>query len=133
MMPTIRVDDDVYEALAKRGKVFVDTPNTVLRGILQLPDRRPADGAVPKSGALMPLVEAGELQPGDALIWPRRTTTYHATVTTDGRLRIGDDTFDTPSAAAQSLTGYNVNGWKEWRRASDGCRIQDLRRRGNRS
>lgn len=36
MSPTIRVDEDVYEALQTRGVAFVDTPNSVLRRLLDL-------------------------------------------------------------------------------------------------
>lgn len=36
MSPTIRIDVDVYEALQKRAKAFVDTPNSVLRRLLEL-------------------------------------------------------------------------------------------------
>ena len=35
-MPTIRVDDEVFRVLQKKGQAFVDTPNTVLRRILGL-------------------------------------------------------------------------------------------------
>jgi hypothetical protein len=46
-MPTIRIDDEVYEFLARNAKPFVDTPNDVLHRLLLL-DARPAqDGAVP--------------------------------------------------------------------------------------
>jgi hypothetical protein len=36
MMPTIRVDDEVFEALQKQAQAFVDTPNTVLRRLCNL-------------------------------------------------------------------------------------------------
>jgi hypothetical protein len=36
MSPTIRIDDDVYDALKERAEPFVDTPNTVLRRVLGL-------------------------------------------------------------------------------------------------
>ena len=35
-MPTIRIDDDVFAALQKDAKPFVDTPNSVLRRLLGL-------------------------------------------------------------------------------------------------
>ena len=35
-MPTVRIDDEVWEALQKRAKPFVDTPNDVLRRMLGL-------------------------------------------------------------------------------------------------
>ena len=36
MAPTIRVDDDVFAALQERAQPFVDTPNSVLRRLLDL-------------------------------------------------------------------------------------------------
>ena len=38
MSPTIRIDDDVYRVLQSRAEPFVDTPNTVLRRLLELGD-----------------------------------------------------------------------------------------------
>lgn len=38
MTPTIRIDHDVYEALRNAAEPFVDTPNSVLRRLLQLDD-----------------------------------------------------------------------------------------------
>src|SRR4051812_5057453 len=36
MTPTIRIDDDVFEKLKEHAEPFVDTPNSVLRRILDL-------------------------------------------------------------------------------------------------
>lgn len=36
-MPTIRIDDDVYQALQAQATPFRDTPNDVLRRVLALP------------------------------------------------------------------------------------------------
>jgi hypothetical protein len=36
MAPTVRIDDEVYEALKHRAEPFVDTPNSVLRRLLGL-------------------------------------------------------------------------------------------------
>jgi hypothetical protein len=43
-MPTIRLDDDVFAGLKSLAEPFVDTPNTVIRRLLQ------ARGALPESG-----------------------------------------------------------------------------------
>lgn len=45
MSPTIRIDDEVFEALQKHAKPFVDTPNDVLRRILGLDDGKPRSRA----------------------------------------------------------------------------------------
>lgn len=37
-MPTIRIDDEVWNALQAKAKAFVDTPNDVLRRVLGLED-----------------------------------------------------------------------------------------------
>jgi hypothetical protein len=39
MTPTIRVDEDVYERLKDEAEPFIDTPNTVLRRLLELPSQ----------------------------------------------------------------------------------------------
>lgn len=47
MSPTVRIDDDVYEALKTIADPFEDTPNTVIRklmieaGLLEAPKRKP--------------------------------------------------------------------------------------------
>lgn len=46
MTPTIRIDDDVFEALKTQAEPLVDTPNSVLRRLLGLTSSRevPRDG-----------------------------------------------------------------------------------------
>jgi hypothetical protein len=39
MTPTIRIDDDLYSFLKDQAEPFVDTPNSVLRRLLELPSR----------------------------------------------------------------------------------------------
>lgn len=46
MSPTIRIDAEVLEVLKEHAEPFVDTPNSVLRRILELPPRADATGAV---------------------------------------------------------------------------------------
>jgi hypothetical protein len=48
MSPTIRIDEDVYEALQKRAQPFVDTPNSVLRRILELEGSGQSAGPAPQ-------------------------------------------------------------------------------------
>ncbi len=58
MSPTIRIDEDVYAALQARAEAFVDTPNSVLRQLLDLREvaeelQHPIDGA-PNRGVSRP-------------------------------------------------------------------------------
>jgi hypothetical protein len=131
IMPTIRVDEDVYVWLQQRAKPFVDTPNSVLRRELKIESQggtsRPADRT---TGELMPLLTAGELRVGEELVWKRRHVGYRASVTVDGWLELEDgQTFAAPSGAARALSGYEVNGWRAWRRVSDGVSLSSLRDR----
>lgn len=41
-MPTVRIDDEVFEALKKLAEPLVDTPNSVLRRLLDLEKKSPA-------------------------------------------------------------------------------------------
>ena len=56
MSPTIRIDDEVFAKLKGMGEAFVDTPNSVLRRVLDL------DGEGPNSvkQELKPIDEAEE-------------------------------------------------------------------------
>jgi hypothetical protein len=62
-MPTIRIDDEVYEWLQKQARPFEDTPNSVLRRVAGLdssPDREEKPMIDPQS---KPRVIAGEKTP----------------------------------------------------------------------
>src|SRR4051812_11162508 len=60
-MPTIRIDDDVYESLKKKAEPFVDTPNSVLRRMLDL------DAPPEPKGEMDDHVNAERMRPGDLL------------------------------------------------------------------
>jgi hypothetical protein len=132
MVPTIRVDDDVYTWLQERAKPFVDTPNSVLRRELGIGvgTAAPARSGGRAAGELAPLLVAGELRPGEVLVWQRRQVTHRATVAADGWLDLENGhAFASPSGAGRELSGYEVNGWKSWKRASDGLTLAALRDR----
>lgn len=67
MSPTIRIDEDVYQELQKRAQPFVDTPNSVLRRVLQLGG---ADQAIVGAPTLSPVRDRAE-RPADKS-WPAR-------------------------------------------------------------
>ena len=137
MTPTIRVDDEVYALLQERGEAFVDTPNTVLRRILGLTEsgestgnpigRREGSHDERASRKLARLVADDLLAPDEELVWERRNNgeRHTARVGADGTLVLEDGhVADSPSAAARHLAGYEVNGWRVWRRA-DGTPLAD--------
>jgi negative regulator of replication initiation len=61
-MPTIRVDDEVYERLKSDAEPFVDTPNSVLRRLLELDSSTKAEAAQPKRQ-----LTSERMRPGDLL------------------------------------------------------------------
>lgn len=137
MTPTIRIDHEVYEKLQEQAKPFVDTPNAVLRRLLELPEAPEPEGGRgsrrshrggprghrhgergPRRNKLALLVEAGVLSPGDTLVWrrPRSGEEFTATITDDAQIRLDDGSVhDSPSGAGKALNGYDANGWVNWR------------------
>ncbi|MCY9784201.1 hypothetical protein KIK06_09875 [Nocardiopsis sp. EMB25] len=81
-------------------------------------------------GELRRLIEAGELRPGESLVWerPRKQETHHVTVNADGTVTPhGTDKRHSLSTAAEFFAQGSFNGWKAWRRARDGARLDRLR------
>lgn len=133
LMPTIRVDDEVYALLQAEAKPFVDTPNTVLRRKYGLDSEgagSTANAPTPTpSGRVGKLLEAGVLNPMDELIWDRRQhgQKHVAWVTREGALQLNDGRiFATPSGAARDIAGYEVNGWRQWRHTRTGKTLDEL-------
>ncbi|MCC4321497.1 MULTISPECIES: restriction system modified-DNA reader domain-containing protein [Streptomyces] len=134
----IYVDDEVFERIQQEAEPFVDTtPNAVLRKKYGLPAEPrqanpPSAEASPsrvRKGALMPLLEAGALEAGQRVHWHRRNQRQEhvATVMDSGELRLEDGRrYRTPSAAAVSITGYQINGWNVWE-TDEGVPLADLR------
>lgn len=123
-MPTIDVDEQVYERLMSYPKRWGETPNQVLRHLLGLgrPRRRPPI-------RVEDLLDAGLLKPGEVLVWnrPRLGVTHTAVVEPDGRLRLEDGRVEhCPGCAAIALAGYLISGSGVWRRATDGVPLADL-------
>jgi hypothetical protein len=134
MSPTIRVDDEVYALLQARAEAFIDTPNTVLRRILELEPsatttaNRPMRRGEGASRKLVKMIEAGLIEADTELVWERRNNgeRFTARLDGDGRLHLEDGhVAESPSAAARHLTGYEVNGWRVWRDA-EGTALGEL-------
>jgi hypothetical protein len=115
MPPTIRVDDDVYEALQSRARAFVDTPSAVIRELLGITRTPPS---APAGRSLVTLLAQKWLAAGDPLEWRRRNSgvTVTATVTADGLIEFpSGELFDSPTGAASFAAGHRQNGWTAWR------------------
>lgn len=80
---------------------------------------------------LRDLLKAGLLQPGEELVWNRRTikTTHSAIVGSDGTLTTADGkSHKTPSGAAKHLNGNKpVDGWLAWKSKKQGKSLSELR------
>jgi hypothetical protein len=74
------------------------------------------------------LVASGWLDAGANLrALPTAFTSVYAVVAQDGRLYVGDNSHDTPSGAARSVTGTQVNGWVFWELAGTAKTLADVR------
>ncbi len=100
------------------------------------PQRRPWDQKretriLGRSATLSDLIEEGMLHEGAILVHTASKYPGEATVTKGGKLKIGDQIYDTPSQAGEALQdGKSSSGWNAWAvMTSDGDlkKIFDLR------
>lgn len=117
-MRTIEVDFDVFKALTLRRASEEVTENDVLRELLGLP-RKEAAVASPGNHAQRDAAQGDWVTKG--VRFPAGTefrATYkgqiHLGRADNGALVLNGRRFDTPSAAAMSITGNPVNGWTFW-------------------
>jgi Restriction Enzyme Adenine Methylase Associated len=81
---------------------------------------------------LLQLLQAGLLQPGEQVYWPRvrKGELHTATITADGCLRLADGTcHPTPSAALTALGRPDSSGWKLWRLTRNRRSLDTFRQR----
>ncbi|WP_373299466.1 restriction system modified-DNA reader domain-containing protein [Streptomyces poonensis] len=81
-------------------------------------------------GGLAPMIEAGDLEVGEALYWsrPRLGVRHEAQVLPNGWLSFEGKPYRTPSGAAVAAAGSQADGWTAWRRERDGVIIGSLRK-----
>lgn len=111
-MPTIEVDFDVFKALTARRPSEDVSENDVLRQMLGLAAKRTS----PAPAAISPDDWASKgvrLPAGTELRASYKRQTYLARVE-GGALVLNGKRYDTPSAAAMSVTSHPVNGWTFW-------------------
>lgn len=80
-----------------------------------------------KTEGLAQLIERGDLKAGDTLKAGDRT----ATITADGKIEVGGNSFDNPTAAAKGAgVTTSVNGWAFWtvERGGKNIPVGDLRK-----
>lgn len=82
------------------------------------------------NGGLAGLLAAGLTRAGEEFLWdrPGRGARHIARIHADGTLVLADGrAYATPSGALTALGGKHQNGWKAWKRTSDGRALDDLR------
>jgi Restriction Enzyme Adenine Methylase Associated/Protein of unknown function (DUF2924) len=113
-MPVIEVDFEVFKALTARRPTENVSENDVLRELLRLPKEstRPLQTDAPSPGDWV--TKGVRLPAGTELRATYKGQTHLARVSS-GALELGGKRFDSPSAAAMSITGHPVNGWMFWK------------------
>ncbi len=112
-MPAIEVDFEVYKELIRRRPSEAVSENDVLRQVLGLASQKvlaPANpGPVPGEW----VTKGVRFPAGTEFRATYKGKTYLARAE-NGALVLNGRRFDSPSAAAMSITGKPVNGWTFW-------------------
>jgi len=112
-MPTIEVDFDVFKALTARRPTEDVTENDVLRQLLRLPPRASPVEQSESPGPEDWVTKGVRLPSGTELRATYKGQTYLARVAS-GALVLDGKRFNSPSAAAMTITRNPVNGWTFW-------------------
>jgi hypothetical protein len=133
-MRTIEVDFDVYKALMMRRPTEDVTENDVLRELLQLPRSKEGPASPPvRNMAAGDWVAKGVRFPAGTEFRAHYKGQTHLGRVEAGALMLSGKRYDSPSAAAVSITGSPVNGWRFWEARLPGeagwKMIESLRRR----
>jgi hypothetical protein len=113
-MKTIKIDFDVFKGLTLRRSTENVTYNDVLRKLLGLNPRKrraPLDKQI--SGAGDWVTKGVRFPNGTKFRASYKGQTYYGKVES-GRLVVDNKRFHSPTAAAVSITGHQVNGWTFW-------------------
>ena len=130
-MPAIDVDFEVFKALTARRASEEVTENDVLRQLLHLPRSSPSTSRSAAPAADDWVTKGVRLPAGTELRATYKGQTHLARVAA-GALVLDGKRFDSPSAAAMSITRHPVNGWMFWECRPPGqgkwLRLKALRR-----
>jgi hypothetical protein len=132
-MPTIEVDFDVFKALTARRPTEDVTENDVLRELLHLPRQSASAGPARRPAPEDWVTKGVRLPAGTELRATYKGQTYLGRVDS-GAFVLNGRRFDSPSAAAMSITQNPVNGWTFWKVRLPGqgmwAELKTLRRPG---
>jgi hypothetical protein len=133
-MPSIEVDFDVFKALTARRPSEEVSENDVLRQLLHLPRKSPASELSELPGPDDWVVKGVRIPVGTELRAAYKGKIHLGRVA-EGALVLNGSKFESPSAAAMSITHHPVNGWIFWqcRRPGQGkwTQLRDLRRKSS--
>ena len=112
-MQTIEIDFDVFKALTNKRRSEQETYNDVLRNLLGLSTSKSTelDSSYPLKGDWT--TKGVRFPAGTEFRANYKGNLFQAQVK-DGALHLNGKIYNSPSAAAISITGNSVNGWIFW-------------------
>lgn len=112
-MSTIDIDFDVYKEITARRKSEDVSENDILRELLGLPPKRAERPAFQTINPRDWITKGVTFPEGTEFRATYKGQTYTAKVE-GGALVLNGTRYPSPSAAAVSITGSAVNGWRFW-------------------
>jgi hypothetical protein len=124
----IDIDFEVFKALTAKLESEVESYNDVIRRLLGLPDREPTFKPGENDTPGLPVPPINALSPTSGGVWysnvylPNGTffratykgRTHRAWINNSQWIDEQGNIRTSPSDAASSITGNNVNGWRFW-------------------
>jgi len=133
-MNTIEIDFEVFKAITARRKSEAVSENDVLRELLSLPPKHTGQPARVANNPRDWITKGVTFPEGTEFRKTYKGRTYTARVEASAIVLDGKK-YPSPSAAAVSITGSPVNGWRFWEARIPGQAgwklIETLRRRGS--
>lgn len=112
-MPNIEIDFDVFKAITLRRPSETTTENDVLREVFGLPPKKAIPTAPTAPGVGDWVTKGVRFPMGTEFRAIYKGQTYLGRVD-GGALVLEGKRYDSPSSAAVSITGSNINGWRFW-------------------
>lgn len=113
-MQTIEIDFEVYKQLTLRRATEAVTYNDVIRELLNLPASPPPPSGDESRQSRSDWVTKGVSFPDGTEFRVNYKGVTHVGKVENAALVVKGQRFDSPSAAAMSITQSAVNGWRFW-------------------